>query len=54
MEAIFYVMTMVSMEFTILVLVSLTRISFDFCKPFDEFFMLNFCKYLGDGSIERR
>ena len=56
MEAIFCVMSMVSVELTILVLVLVLvpRINFDFCRPFDEFLMINFCKYLGNRSVEGR
>ena len=42
---------MVSMELIILVLVSSIGISLYLLRPFYEFFMLNLCKYLGDGSV---
>ena len=52
LKAILGGMFMVSVELTVLVSVSLSWISFDFSKPLNEFLVLNFYEYLGDGSVE--
>ena len=44
---------MVSMELIILISIFLLGISFDFFSPFDEFLVLDFCEYLGDGGVKR-
>ena len=46
-------MSMVSVELTILVSVSLSRISFDFFRPLNEFLVLDIHEYLGNGSDKR-
>ena len=46
-------MSMVSVELTVLVSISLLGISFDFSRPLDEFLVLDFLEYLGDGSVKR-
>ena len=51
LETILGVVSMVSVELTILVFVSLSGISFDFSKPLDEFLVLDFHEYLGDGGV---
>ena len=45
-------MVVVSMELTILVFVSLSRVSFDFFRPLNELFVLNLHEHLSDGSVE--
>ena len=52
LKAILGGMFMVSVELTVLVSVSLSWISFDFSKPLNEFLVLNFYEYMGDGSVE--
>ena len=53
MKTILGVVSMVSIELTVLVSISLSEISFDFSRPFDEFLVLDFCEYLGDESVKR-
>ena len=45
-------MSMISVELIVLISVSLSWISFNFSRPLDEFLVLNFREYLGDGSVE--
>ena len=53
LKTIFSVVPVISMELTVLVIVSFAGIGFDFSRPLDEFFMLDLREHLGDGSIER-
>ena len=46
-------MTVISVELTVLVLVSLMGIGFDFSRSLDKLFVLDLREHLGDGSIER-
>ena len=52
LKIVFSVGPMFSMEFTILVLVSLSRIGFDLPMPLNKFFVLHLCEYLGNESVE--
>ena len=53
LKIIFDVMSMVSVELIVLASVSFSEISFDFFRSLNEFLVLDFREYLGDGSIER-
>ena len=53
LKVILGVVSMVSVELTILVFISLSGINFDFSRPLNEFLMLDFHEYLGDGGIKR-
>ena len=44
-------MLVISVELTILVLVSLAGVSLDHFRPLNKFFMLYLHKHLGDGSV---
>ena len=48
LKTILGVMSIVLVELTVLVSVSLLGINFDFSRPLDEFFVLDFSEYLGD------
>ena len=45
-------MSMVSVELIVLIFVSFYGINFDFSKPLDEFFVLDFREYLGDENVK--
>ena len=51
LKAILGVMSMVVVELIVLIFISFLGISFDFIRPLDEFLVLDFCEYLGDGSV---
>ena len=46
-------MPVISIEFTIFVLISFSRIDLNFSRPFDEFFVLDLREHLGNESVER-
>ncbi|GFZ09096.1 hypothetical protein Acr_20g0009040 [Actinidia rufa] len=54
LEAVVSVVPVVSVELTILVLVSLTGVDLDLFRPFYKFFVFNLHEYLGYRSVERR
>ncbi|GFZ09795.1 hypothetical protein Acr_21g0003940 [Actinidia rufa] len=53
LKIIFNIVPVISLELTVLVLISFAGIGFDFFRPLDEFFMLDLREHLDDRSIER-
>ena len=52
LKTVLSVVSVVPVEFTIFVPISLLGVSLDLPRPFDEFFMFNFREYLGNGGVE--
>ena len=54
LETIFRVMAVISVKFTVFVLVSSEWVSRNFFRPFHEFLILDLHKYLSNEGVERR
>ena len=52
MKIIFCVVSVISVEFVVLILVPFLGVSFDFYRPLEEFFMFDLNQDLGNGGVE--
>ena len=52
LKTVFTVVPVFSVKLTILIIVSLVGVSFDFTRPLDKLFMFHLREHLGDGGIE--
>ena len=52
LKIVLSVVPMVKVELTVLVFVSLSGVNFDFSRPFDKILVFDFCKHLGNWSVE--